>query len=184
MKLSLSLFLLGVYALSGCIPFNRDALWNAPIPMEEYCTYYQEDFPMGSLFVHRLDEWTEYRIRWGYELKVLKKIGNQVVLQHGWNVFNNGFDTYYDFPYTDFDRLYRKWQRIPTYMSLSPIVVIPLHPDNVQVGDFYREYGQYKYESKMLLWINGKSTWVKVFRQINTSQELVAEPYPFFYFRY
>ena len=182
--------ILSAIALCGCVSFNRDALWNASVPFDEYCTYYEEDFPIGSKFVHRLDDWTEYRVKWGYELKVIAKSGDAVLLRHGWSVFTK-FGTYLPLDgFRDAESSEGWWHKIPRaggleyiYIPDRPIVVYPLHPENVKVGEFYTEYGQYEYEGQTDLPVGDKFLRVKVLRQLNESQELVAKPFPFFYCR-
>lgn len=144
-----------------------------------HCTYFREDFPVGSKFVHRLDDWTEYRIRWGYELKVIDKIDGAFVLRHGWNVFSDIND---DIHFTDASSPYQN--AIHTLkLHNPPVLVIPLHPENLKIGEFYKEYGQYQYVADVTLNINGKQEKIKVLRQLNECQELVAKPFPFIYFR-
>ena len=190
MKTKILTIALVAAALCGCVSFNRDALWNAAVPEDEYCTYYEEDFPIGSKFVHRQDDWTEYRTKWGFELKVIAKNGDAVLLRHGWSVFTK-FGTY--LPLEGFrvaESSEGWWHKIPRaggleyiYIPDKPILVYPLHPENVKVGDFFTEYGQYKYEGQGDIPVGDKKLRVKVLRQLNESQELVAKPFPFFYCR-
>lgn len=153
--------------MCGCTSFNRDALWNAPIAHSDYCTYFSEDFPVGSLFVHKCDDWTQKRLKYGYELKVIHKINNDTyVLDHGWTV------TY---------KLLIDGTTIP--MNHRPIIVKILNKNNnIKVGDFFIIYGQYKYIS-IHNFKNKKYKNIKYFEQINHSQDDVVEPLPFIYFR-
>jgi len=178
-------------SLCGCMSFNRDALWNAPLPMQNYCTYYAEDFPIGSMFVHRLDDWTRYRTRWGYELKTTAQTSDgSFILQYGWDVFWEetlsynafaGSESLYTMPISDSPN---PQGLTGTVIRSRPIIVKTLYPERVKVGEFFTEYGQYKFTGYRTVKINGKKVKMKAFTQVNESQELVAKPYPFVYFRW
>ena len=159
-------------ATTGCTSFNRDALWNACIDEPEYCTYYKEDFPVGSRFVHRVDDWTEKRLKKGYELKILQVNGAEAHLDHGWEVLRkvNG-------KLVEVDE--KPKGHVPGRIYTRPIIVRVLEANNLKVGEFFKEYGQYKYEKNIKE--NGQTTPYLV--QENTCQDLVAEPYPFIYHR-
>ena len=164
----------------GCTSFNRDALWNAPIDEKSYCTYYKDDFQPGSLFVHRQDDWTDKRLSYGYELKVIDIVDNWVMLDHGWSSISpryNSFDFKNDpkSPYTTLNTMF--------WMRTSPIFVKVLHPENVKIGELFKEYGQYMYLYDDFITVSNKEYFAKHLEQINESQELVAKPFPFIYIR-
>ena len=171
-------------ASTGCTSFNRDALWNACLDEDEYCTYYKEDFPVGSEFVHRQDDWTDYRLKNGYELKIMAVDGDEARLEHGWNALRKrdgkivsvGNKTKEEVAKEDKNN---KARFVQERVNIRPIVVKVLDKDNLKVGEFFKEYGQYKYEKDTSLG-NGKVPYLV---QENTCQDLVAEPYSFFYFR-
>ena len=166
-------------ALGGCTSFNRDALWNAPITLDNYCTYYKDDFPVGSKFVHKQDDWTNKRLKYGYELKVVGTAGKFFVLDHGWRVyapqttFEQGKcdkDFSPEFPMESLDFLYTE-----------PILVDVLEPNAVKVGDLFKEYGQYEFVGFKDVSVVGKVVPLKLIRQLNTDQTPVVKPYSFFY---
>ncbi len=162
----------------GCTSFNRDALWNAPIKSNEYCTYYQEDFPKGSTFVHRQDDWTEKRLSKGYELKVVDVVGGNLLLDHGWTVFN-GTDYLWHKPILVNPTILDEKQDDDAVVAAHEYV-----STNYAVGTFFKDYGQYKYVDDVEVDFDGERITVKYFEKISDSQELAAEPYPFFYFRH
>ena len=159
-------------ATTGCTSFNRDALWNACINETEYCTYYMEDFPVGSKFVHRQDDWTDKRLKKGYELKIMSVDGDEARLEHGWQVLRelNG-----NVVSVEDNQKSARAGRLCT----RPIIVKVLNPSNLKVGAFFTEYGQYLYD-KDIPYGGGKIPYLI---QENTCQDLVAEPYPFIYLR-
>ena len=165
---------------AGCTSFNRDALWNAPIP-DEYCTYYAVDFPPGSLFVHSQNDWTEKRLAYRYELKVLGEDAGWLILDHGWAVLDSSHDMLYQLMW-DKAACHAFWPN-PRWMQTEPIAVKVLDPDGVKVGDLFTVYGQYRYLGLAPRKFNGKTFQMKHLQQINSLQDAVAEPYPFVYFR-
>ena len=174
--------------LTGCVGFNRDALWNACIAESEYCTYWAGDFPVGSEFVHREDDWTEYRIEHGYELTIKEINGDEAKLEHGWQVLRkvDGKVVKVSRVQDEKDKKEdaearakgKKDSKREQRLCIRPIVVKVLEPEHLQVGEFFKEYGQYKYEKNTKL-ENGAV--VPYLIQENTCQDLVAEPYGFFH---
>ena len=165
---ALAMGILGIVLLvtPGCLSFNRDALWNAAIKDNEYCTYWKGDFPVGSMFVHREDDWTAKRLKYGYELTVTEIRGNTIRLEHGWAVYGQ----------SHFDGeggIVEEGRKMRT----RPILVSVLDSSNLKVGDMFKEYGQYKYECDL----DGEKGEGKIpyLVQVNRCQDLVAEPYPF-----
>ena len=173
---------------SGCLGFNRDALWNACIAESVYCTYWSGDFPVGSEFVHRLDDWTEYRIKHGYELTVKEINGDEARLEHGWQVLrkidgkvvaiSKEEDEKEKKEESEARARGKKYTKREERLCVRPIVVKVLEPEHLKVGEFFTEYGQYKYEKNTRL-ANGAV--VPYLIQENTCQDLVAEPYGFFH---
>ena len=159
-------------ATTGCTSFNRDALWNACINEDEYCTYYPEDFPIGSEFVHRMDDWTEKRLAKGYELKVVAVNGDEARLEHGWQVLRK-----IDKKVVSVDE--NKKSARDCRLCTRPIIVKVLNPINLKIGEFFIEYGQYLYDKDIEI---GEKK-IPYLIQENTCQDLVAEPYPFIYHR-
>ena len=140
--------------IAGCVSFNRDALWNAPITAPSYCTYFNGDFPIGSVFVHRQDDWTDKRLEHEYELTVMQTNGQSlVVLDHGWTVYDHfKVDTV-------------------IYLHHNPILVDYACEGSTnecyKVGDMFKSYGQYKYVSNLTIDYNGKPLKMKYFKKIN-----------------
>ena len=167
--------------VAGCTSFNRDALWNAPIT-REYCTYYEADFPPGSLFVHSQTDWTEKRLDYGYELKVFAVVDGWLILNHGWSYLS--FGHWPDNACSLSELAYESSFANPGWLRTTPIAVKVLDPGNIKVGDLFTVYGQYKYLGTAPRKFRGKTVWMKHLKQINSSQENVAAPYPFIYFRW
>ena len=172
--------LAAVSAAVGCTSFNRDALWNAPIQVDNYCTYYKDDFPVGSKFVHKQDDWTDKRLKYGYELKVLGQANDSFLLDHGWRVYapvapkqgSVSDDFSPSFPLESLDFLYT-----------DPILVKVLDPSSVKVGELFTAYGQYVFEGYETVKVGKVALRVKTLRQLNTDQTPVVKPYPFVYCR-
>ena len=159
-------------AFAGCLEFNRDALWNAPINEYDYCTYFKTDFPVGSMFVHRQDSWTDKRLDYKYELTVMQTNTPTVfVLDHGWTVLASNSGVVYDLPHK------------PILVDTSIEGSTNTEDSVYQVGDMFKSYGQYQYVGNAVVYYKGKDHVMKCFKRTSLSQDLVAEPYPFIYIR-
>ena len=102
------------------IPFNRDALWCVCIH-EQYCTWNPKSVRKNLTFCHVNDETQEHRERIGVALKIKSKLTSKRAIL--------------EIPF---------FVGISSPSNLHPICVETIDDIAGNVGDYFREFGQYK----------------------------------------